>query len=379
MRPQSAPPRPATSSWSAACRRFTAAAPMRLRRSRISIFPSATASSSRSSVRPAAASPRCSRSSPACCRGRTARRCSTAPRSTGPRKDIGVVFQSPVLFPWRSVLGNVLLPVDVQQLGRERMTQRALDLLALVGLSGFEHRYPWELSGGMQQRVALVRALIHDPGVAPDGRAVRRARCADARGDERRAAAHLAGAAQDRGVHHPFDRRGGVPRRPGDGDDAAAGPHRRPVRGRAGATALARRHDDGSVRQYVRAVRAQLSMREEGSNDSRTAKLHPAPAAPGRRRWPCGKALVRVLAIPAFILPTPTSIFMALYRGIASMLYIEHIWTSRSTETLLGFVARLRRWRSSSAPRSRSAAASNISFIPSSSCSSRCRRWRWPR
>jgi NitT/TauT family transport system ATP-binding protein len=83
----------------------------------------------------------------------------------GPRKDIGVVFQSPVLFPWRSVLGNVLLPVDVQQLGRERMTQRALDLIGLVGLTGFEHRYPWELSGGMQQRVALVRALIHDPAL----------------------------------------------------------------------------------------------------------------------------------------------------------------------------------------------------------------------
>ena len=83
----------------------------------------------------------------------------------GPRKDIGVVFQSPVLFPWRTVLGNVLLPVDVQQLGREKMQQRALDLLNLVGLKGFEHRYPWELSGGMQQRVALVRALIHDPAI----------------------------------------------------------------------------------------------------------------------------------------------------------------------------------------------------------------------
>ena len=83
----------------------------------------------------------------------------------GPRRDIGVVFQSPVLFPWRSVLGNVLLPVDVQRLGRERMTARALELINLVGLSGFERRYPWELSGGMQQRVALVRALIHDPAL----------------------------------------------------------------------------------------------------------------------------------------------------------------------------------------------------------------------
>src|SRR3954464_1145599 len=83
----------------------------------------------------------------------------------GPRQDIGVVFQSPVLFPWRNVLGNVLLPVDVQNLGREKMTRRALDLLALVGLSGFEQRYPWELSGGMQQRVAITRSLMHDPAL----------------------------------------------------------------------------------------------------------------------------------------------------------------------------------------------------------------------
>jgi len=84
---------------------------------------------------------------------------------TGPRRDIGVVFQSPVLFPWRSVLGNAMLPVDVQRLGREKLRTRAFDLLKLVGLDGFEHRYPWELSGGMQQRVALVRALIHDPAL----------------------------------------------------------------------------------------------------------------------------------------------------------------------------------------------------------------------
>jgi NitT/TauT family transport system ATP-binding protein len=83
----------------------------------------------------------------------------------GPRRDIGVVFQSPVLFPWRTVLDNVLLPVDVQGLGRERHVPLALDLLALVGLGGFERRYPWELSGGMQQRVAITRALIHDPAM----------------------------------------------------------------------------------------------------------------------------------------------------------------------------------------------------------------------
>jgi NitT/TauT family transport system ATP-binding protein len=81
----------------------------------------------------------------------------------GPRRDIGVVFQSPVLFPWRTVLDNVLLPVDVQRLDRHRHQQAALDLINLVGLGGFEHRYPWELSGGMQQRVSICRALIHDP------------------------------------------------------------------------------------------------------------------------------------------------------------------------------------------------------------------------
>jgi NitT/TauT family transport system ATP-binding protein len=63
------------------------------------------------------------------------------------------------------VLDNVLLPVDVQHLGREVNRERALELLALVGLRGFEHRYPWELSGGMQQRVAITRGLIHNPAM----------------------------------------------------------------------------------------------------------------------------------------------------------------------------------------------------------------------
>jgi NitT/TauT family transport system ATP-binding protein len=83
----------------------------------------------------------------------------------GPRRDIGVVFQSPVLFPWRTVVGNAMLPADVQRLDRKTMQRRALELLQLVGLGGFEHRYPRELSGGMQQRVGIVRALLHDPAI----------------------------------------------------------------------------------------------------------------------------------------------------------------------------------------------------------------------
>jgi NitT/TauT family transport system ATP-binding protein len=84
---------------------------------------------------------------------------------TGPRRDIGVVFQSPVLFPWRTVLDNVMLPADVQKLDRKTSRARALELLAVVGLRGFEHHYPWELSGGMQQRVAISRGLIHNPAM----------------------------------------------------------------------------------------------------------------------------------------------------------------------------------------------------------------------
>jgi NitT/TauT family transport system ATP-binding protein len=84
---------------------------------------------------------------------------------TGPRHDIGVVFQTPVLFPWRTVLENVLLPVDVQRQPRDQYVKHATELLRLVGLEGFENRYPRELSGGMQQRVAITRALIHDPAM----------------------------------------------------------------------------------------------------------------------------------------------------------------------------------------------------------------------
>ncbi len=83
----------------------------------------------------------------------------------GPRRDIGMVFQAATLLDWRTVLQNVMLPVDVLGLDRRSYRKRAQELLGLVGLSGFENKYPGELSGGMQQRVALTRALIHDPAL----------------------------------------------------------------------------------------------------------------------------------------------------------------------------------------------------------------------
>ena len=81
----------------------------------------------------------------------------------GPRPDIGLVFQTPVLPKWRTVLDNVLLPAEILRLDRRRARAQALDLIKLVGLEGFEEKYPRELSGGMQQRVSLCRALIHNP------------------------------------------------------------------------------------------------------------------------------------------------------------------------------------------------------------------------
>ncbi|MGZ9066953.1 MAG: ABC transporter ATP-binding protein, partial [Burkholderiales bacterium] len=83
----------------------------------------------------------------------------------GPRRDIGIVFQSATLLPWRTVLKNALLPVEVQGLDRARYTARARELLTMVGLDGFEGKYPFELSGGMQQRVSITRALVNDPAV----------------------------------------------------------------------------------------------------------------------------------------------------------------------------------------------------------------------
>ena len=83
----------------------------------------------------------------------------------GPRRDISLMFQRPALFPWRTVIDNVLFPIEILGHDRGAYRQRARELLELVGLDGFAERRPKELSGGMQQRAALCRALIHDPDI----------------------------------------------------------------------------------------------------------------------------------------------------------------------------------------------------------------------
>ena len=75
----------------------------------------------------------------------------------------GYVFQAPALYPWRSVLRNVTLPLEIMGQSREERQVRAAKYLEMVGLTGFERKFPWQLSGGMQQRVSIARALCFDP------------------------------------------------------------------------------------------------------------------------------------------------------------------------------------------------------------------------
>ena len=83
----------------------------------------------------------------------------------GPHPGFGFVFQAPTLMPWRKVLGNVLFPMEILKRRNAQAEQRALELLRMVGLDGFHRARPHQLSGGMQQRVALCRALIHEPAL----------------------------------------------------------------------------------------------------------------------------------------------------------------------------------------------------------------------
>jgi NitT/TauT family transport system ATP-binding protein len=90
-------------------------------------------------------------------------RIGSAAQPFDPSRDIGMVFQQPLLLKWRRVIDNVLLPAEILGLPMAQSRERARDLLALVGLHGAEDKYPYELSGGMQQRASIARALVHDP------------------------------------------------------------------------------------------------------------------------------------------------------------------------------------------------------------------------
>src|SRR5689334_12780967 len=84
---------------------------------------------------------------------------------TGPSRDVGVVFQSPVLLPWRTVLQNVLFPIELLKLPRPQYLPRAVELLRMAKIEEFAAMLPRQLSGGMRQRVAICRALVHNPAI----------------------------------------------------------------------------------------------------------------------------------------------------------------------------------------------------------------------
>ena len=86
-----------------------------------------------------------------------------SPEAARLKRAYGYVFQAPALYPWRNALRNVTLPLEIMGIPREERIRRASEHLALVGLSGFEKKFPWQLSGGMQQRVSIARALSFEP------------------------------------------------------------------------------------------------------------------------------------------------------------------------------------------------------------------------
>jgi NitT/TauT family transport system ATP-binding protein len=141
---------------------------------------------------------------------------------TEPHGNVGIVFQNALLLPWRNILANVMLPIDMKRLPRRKFLQRAIELLKLVGLEGFEKKLPWQLSGGMQQRASICRALVHDPKIMLMDEPARNR--------------------QDGTADHPLDSGSGVPCRSRSGHDRTARRDRRDLRCTAAASAFARCH-----------------------------------------------------------------------------------------------------------------------------------------
>ena len=182
-----------------------------------------------------------------------------------PARDIGMVFQQPLLLKWRTILDNVLLPAEILGLPMAESRARAKDLLALVGLAGAEDKRPYELSGGMQQRAAIARALVHDPKLVlmdePFG-------ALDALTREKMNLELLRiwkAVGQDDPVRHPRHLRGGVPRQPGRRLHRRAGAHGRRLRDRSAVSAHARHQDARGLRRlhapHLQAARHGVSLR----------------------------------------------------------------------------------------------------------------------
>ncbi len=149
------------------------------------------------------------------------------PHDARAAKRVGFVPQSPGLLPWRTVAANARLLLDVNRRVAVRQAPDPLDLLADVGLADFAGAYPHELSGGMQQRVSLVRAMALGAPLLADGRAVRRPRRDHPRRHAPPPRPAVRATGDDGPVRHPLDRRGRVHLRSGRRALGPAGPHRR--------------------------------------------------------------------------------------------------------------------------------------------------------
>ena len=163
-----------------------------------------------------------------------------------------MVFQQPLLLKWRTILDNVLLPAEILGLPMKESRERARDLLALVGLAGAEDKRPYELSGGMQQRAAIARALVHDPKLVlmdePFG-------ALDALTREKMNLELLRiwkEVGQDDPVRHPRHLGGGLPRHARRRLHRRPGAHGRRLRDRPAASAHARHQDARGLRASTR-------------------------------------------------------------------------------------------------------------------------------
>ena len=200
-----------------------------------------------------------------------------------PYTNLGIVFQDAVLLDWRKVIDNLMLQIEIRNLDKRQYRERAGELLSLVGLDGFEQRFPYELSGGMRQRVSICRALVHDPPLLLMDEPFGALDALTPRSAQSRSPEHLAALPQDGPVHHSQHRRGRLPGRSSGRDVGPTGQDRAHPEDRSAASAPAGRSGDSRVwplheRESARSSRRSVSC-------GRTPWMLPARCRCQRAGW----------------------------------------------------------------------------------------------